>query len=177
MVPELPPLDGHDVPMLARPPCFWCFDEDAQVVGQVVLPGASVPAWALLCAAHWEDLGDPGTGRWLHHAAELGGDQLSPEQVAEYIEAAPWVYARTMPKHPHEYVLLRRSHDPWTHLRFLAYIREHGELRPRRSRRGTHDWSYWTAPDGREYWTMRSFDTILNRERDAPADDDATEVE
>jgi hypothetical protein len=159
-----PDWTGPVKSVLARPPCFWCFDEDAIFEGIAAIGDDGTMAW--LCEAHWEDLG-VGTPTLLVHAAEL---QRLPQrrQVERYLAQAPWVYARTMPKHPHEYVLLRRSHDPWMHLRVLAYIRRHGDERLRRGRRGAHWWSYWTASDGREYWTMRSFDTILNRERDAP---------
>ena len=76
-------------------------------------------------------------------------------QVRKYLAAQTWVYARTMPKWPHEYILLKRSTDPWMHLRAVAVIRANGE------RRRFH--AYWQPDDGFEYWTMRSCDTILNR--------------
>ena len=83
-------------------------------------------------------------------------------QVRRYLAAQTWVYARTMPKHPHEYVLLKRSTDPWMHLRAVAFIRERGEKRlfaPSRKVR-----AYWPAGDGYEYWAMdRATDTIINR--------------
>ena len=64
-----------------------------------------------------------------------------------------------MPRWPHEYVLLRRSTDPDTHLAAVAYIRANGE--PRRWGRKIHH--YWQPGDDHEYWTMRESDTILNR--------------
>jgi hypothetical protein len=93
-----------------------------------------------------------------------------------------------MPKWPHEYVLLWRSHDPWTHLRVLAYIRARGEERPWNGRWGAAEIHvYWRNPeDGREYWAMPAEKgTVINRERDAgfpqgrpdAEPDDTTEVQ
>ena len=82
-------------------------------------------------------------------------------QVRKYLAAQTWVYARTMPKWPHEYVLLKRATDPWLHLRVVAYVRQRGEHRYFAPSRRVH--SYWQAGDGWEYWTMRAADTILNR--------------
>ena len=154
---ELPPK-----PMLAIPDCSLC-GEPAAIEGQTILGDS----WAVLCASCWAQIGIPETGRPLVLAAAL--PRLPGlAHVERYLREAPWVYARTMPQWPHEYVLLRRSPDPWLHLRVLAYIRRHGEQRPWRGRFGRELHSYWRSPgDGREYWTLRPAFTILNRERDA----------
>jgi hypothetical protein len=78
-----------------------------------------------------------------------------------YIEANTWVFARTMPENPHEYVMLRASTDWREHLRFLRWLRVYGEverwLDGRRYR--------YRIVDGWRYWAMWSpNDTILNRE-------------
>jgi hypothetical protein len=77
-----------------------------------------------------------------------------------FIEAQMWVEARTMPEHPHSYVLLRRSTDWREHLRFLTWIR-------------AGDTERWV--DGRtyrfrdvgdyHYWALSAADSILNRRR------------
>ena len=40
-----------------------------------------------------------------------------------YIAANHWVFARTMPDNPHEYVVIYNSTDPYQHLMFLEWIR------------------------------------------------------
>ncbi len=142
--------------VLARPPCQLCSGRDAEVEVETTLGGA----WAALCR---DCHGKIGRGRAVElvHAAE----QARPPTVAQvrrYLVAQTWVYARTMPKYPHEYVLLKRSTDPWMHLRVVAFIRSHGTERYFRPSRVTR--AYWAAGDGYEYWAMdRATDTIVNR--------------
>ena len=38
-----------------------------------------------------------------------------------YIAANRWVFARTMPENPHEYVVLAHSSDPYEHLMFVEW--------------------------------------------------------
>lgn len=147
--------------VLALPPCTLC-GRDA-VVGDALLTWAPAGR-ADLCESCYAQHGRPPSGHRLEEAAATVGD-LTSAQVATYLDAQTWVYAKTMPKWPHEYVLLRRSTDPWTHLRMVAFIRRHGEKR--RWQRRWH--SYYRPGDGRQYWTMRGQDHILNRARE---DDD-----
>jgi hypothetical protein len=86
------------------------------------------------------------------------------DEARAYLASQTWKFARTMPKWPHEYVLARRSTNLWGHLRTVAFIRAHGE--PRKFGGRTH--CYWQPGDGREYWTMRPTDTILNRRELTP---------
>jgi hypothetical protein len=143
-------------PVLARPSCQLCGDRDSEVEGRTTLGGC----WACLCADCWNRIGLDGTDVPLVNVA--GTVRLpTAAQVRAYLASQKWVYARTMPKHPHEYVLLKRSADPWMHLRVVAYVRRRGEHRYFPPSRRVH--SYWQAGDGFEYWTMRAADTILNR--------------
>lgn len=86
------------------------------------------------------------------------------EDARAYIASQRWVYAKTMPRNPHEYVVLRKSTDPEGHLRFRAFIRRTGRAEQfRRSRwvfvyLDIDGWSYWVtqtdpAPDG-DVWTI-----------------------
>jgi hypothetical protein len=78
-----------------------------------------------------------------------------------YIEGNEWTFARTMPENPHEYVVLRKSSDPYEHLRFLAWIRASGNLEHYKGR----DYEY-VEVDGWRYWAMgtdQPEQTIINR--------------
>lgn len=135
-------------------PCMWCTDRDATVEIFTTLG-----VLADLCDDHAAELAAPRRkGRPIIVAASSG--PLPPaEAVADYLKAQDWTYAKSMPRWPHEYVLLRRSTDPAAHLNAVAFIRANGQAR-RWGRRMHH---YWQPGDGREYWTMRESDTILNR--------------
>lgn len=78
-----------------------------------------------------------------------------------YIAASEWTYARTMPQHPHEYVVLRKSVDWREHLRFLRWIRVWGE---RELYKGTY--YLYRVVDEWRYWAMGPNDTILNRRKE-----------
>jgi hypothetical protein len=146
-------MDSIEPVFLALPPCMVCSDQAA--TRAAVVRGVT----ALVC-------GDclPLLGPSEVISLTDGGGLPLPDagEVRDYLAAQTWVYAKTMPKWPHEYVLLRRSTDLWGHLRAVAFIRATGEKRPWRSGR-IH--SYWQPGDGTEVWTMREFDTILNRRR------------
>jgi hypothetical protein len=45
-----------------------------------------------------------------------------------YIAANHWVFARTMPDNPHEYLVIRKSTDPYEHLMFPEWIRAVGDI-------------------------------------------------
>jgi hypothetical protein len=147
--------------VMCLPPCMWCTDKDATV--EIF---TKLGCLADLCAEDAELLRAPRrTGRPIAVAASAG-PLVPAEVVAEYLAAQTWTYAKSMPRWPHEYVLLRRSTDPQAHLNAVAFIRAHGEAR--RWGRKTHH--YWQPGDGREYWTMRESDTILNRRELEPTE-------
>jgi hypothetical protein len=142
--------------VMCLPPCIWCTDKDATVEVFTIL--GSLASVCDDCAAILVAPRRIGTA--LVVAASAG--PLPPaEAIADYLAAQEWVFARSMPKTPHEYVLLRKSADPAMHLNAVAFIRANGEPRPWRWPPRTHH--YWQPGDGWEYWTMRESDTILNR--------------
>src|SRR5262245_10604870 len=128
----------HIVLVLAFPPCSICWDQDA--VCETIAWGCR----ADLCAACAERYGDPGSRRELRaRPAEL---PLPTEREAgAYVEFQEWKRARPLfrgrRQAKHEYVLLRRSTDPFMQLRVLAMIREHGGRR----RYGSSYHRYWVG--------------------------------
>jgi hypothetical protein len=140
---------------------MWCTDKDATVEVFTTLG-----ALAQLCDDDAAQLAAPRRiGTPIVLAASVG--PMPPaEAVAAYLASQEWVYAKSMPKTPHEYVLLRRSTAPAEHLGAVAFIRANGEPRPWRWPPRTHH--YWRPGDGWEYWTMRESDTILNRRKVEP---------
>jgi hypothetical protein len=82
-----------------------------------------------------------------------------------YIEAHEWTYAKTRPENPHWYLLIRKSSDWREHLRFLRWIRVHGEIERWRDGR---NYPYCTV-DGWRYWALCNVndEVIINR-RKAP---------
>lgn len=94
---------------------------------------------ASLCPICADKIGRPGTGRRLVTAAAQP-PLPTREEAGAYVEAQTWTFARTMPKWPHEYVLIWKSTSPWTQLRVLAFIRATGERR----KWGRHFHHYWT---------------------------------
>lgn len=140
--------------VLALPPCMVCSDQAASLAVQArgvlaLVCDACLPLMAggILSVA---DLVDGG-----------GLPSATAGQARSYLASQTWTFAKTMPRWPHEYVLLRKSTDLWMHLRVVAFIRLAGEKRPFGGRGRVH--SYWQPGDGTEVWTMRPFDTILNR--------------
>jgi len=85
-------------------------------------------------------------------------------EIREYIKSVRWVYAKTMPRHPHEYTLRNWRIDKIDEFnRFILFIREQGydEYFYKKKMR------YYNI-DGYKYWTMGSplEETILiNRAR------------
>ena len=146
-------MDSRPNVVLALPPCMVCSDHAAR--WQAVARGLT----ALVC----DDCLALTGGTSLAPLVDAGGQPpITADQARAYLAAQTWTYARTMPKWPHEYVLLRKSTDLWMHLGTVALIRAEGEKRRWRAGR-IH--SYWQPGDGTEVWTMRDFDTILNRRR------------
>jgi hypothetical protein len=91
----------------------------------------------------------------------LPADPPESYDPSPYIEAQTWVFAKTMPQNPHEYVVLRRSTDWREHLRFLRWIRVWGD---RELFKGTY-YLYRTVGEWR-YWALGPNDTIINRRRE-----------
>lgn len=85
------------------------------------------------------------------------GELLTPEQ---FIDRAPWRFAKTMPDQPHEYTVRGVTPDgefDW----FVRYIREHGY----RAKYGERYYTYLEV-DAWRYWTMGgpvAETTIINR--------------
>jgi hypothetical protein len=84
-------------------------------------------------------------------------------ELRDFIERNLWVYARTMPQCPHEYVTLWHSSSEEAFFRFVSTVRRYGYDQRFFSR--THryldlgGWKYWTMGDElRTTW-------ILNRAR------------
>lgn len=74
---------------------------------------------------------------------------LPMAELRAFIEANRWIYARTMPRHPHEYVLLWDADSERAFYRFGMTIRRFGydEMFFSKSIR-------YLDVDGRRYWTM-----------------------
>jgi len=154
--------DGADIKhILVIPPCGFCWDRDAS---EEVMTRWGVEAH--LCASCSRKLRDPAAPiRYLVPGAARLQPLPTPEEAGAYVESQEFTYARTMPKYPHEYVLIWKSTDPWMQFRVLALIREIGDRR----KWGRNWHHYWTWGEY-EYWAMRPRETILNRRRlDWPA--------
>jgi hypothetical protein len=113
-------------------------------------------------------LGDPDNDEVLeefHAALALVNDVIVVHVPFDYdprpfIAANTWVYAKTMPKNPHEYVVLRAATDWREQLRFGRWIRHWGET----ERFDGRPYKYMDVDD-HHYWVMSINDTIINRKR------------
>ena len=151
------PTSAHRY-VLARPSCEWCsspyrFKAATQEVATAI--GDATARLCDDCAASFD-----GQRALLVPVADLY-QPLTARQAAAYVKAEFWTAARTVPEDPHEYLLLRVSKDPLTHLRLIRYIRETGERRqwPR-----DRAWYHYWRSGGYEYWGMpRESDTLINR--------------
>jgi hypothetical protein len=139
--------------VLLIPACSFCYERDA-VFEVVTVWGC----WASLCPACAGRFDSGREEPALLKAGAAVEPLLTAAEAGAYVESQHFVYAKTMPKWPHEYVLLWKSTAPWTQLRVLAFIRAVGERR----RWGRNWHTYWTHGE-HEYWAMRSTETILNR--------------
>jgi|SRR5215469_7379599 len=149
-----PALSAPDVKLvLVIPPCGFCWDRDA--TEEVMTQWGCWASLCMSCARKYR-----ARGSHTRYLAPGAGQEPLPtaEQAGEYVESQEWTFARTMPKWPHEYVLIWKSTDPWMQFRVLAFIRETGERR----RWGRNWHTYWTWRD-HEYWAMRPRETIINR--------------
>ena len=147
--------------VLARPACEWCASPYKFTAATVEIDLAySADATARVCASCAAGSFPDRDGQVLVPVAEAV-PLLSGAEAAAYVESQEWTTARTVPEDPHQYLLLRASTDPWTHLRMIRYIGAAGERRlwPR-----DRTWySYWRSA-GHEYWGMpRESETLINR--------------
>ncbi len=53
-------------------------------------------------------------------------EELTGEEIAAFIEANEWKFAKTMARIPHTYCLKERCTDPDMFERFVMHIRRHG---------------------------------------------------
>jgi hypothetical protein len=67
----------------------------------------------------------------------------------DFAERSKWVFAKTMPDNPHEYVLRRSCADEQEFEAAVRFIREHGY----RAKFGGRYYTYY-ALDGWKFWTM-----------------------
>lgn len=76
---------------------------------------------------------------------------VSEKQLRAFIARSRWVYAKTMPEHPHEYVTRKASAQLGLEEmfeRFVMHIRAHGYRerfgRATYTRLNLDEWKYWT---------------------------------
>ncbi len=66
-----------------------------------------------------------------------------------YIAAQTWVYARTVPDNPHEYLLAERTTDPDGHALMIAWVAQTGAPGTYANTRYRYaqvdDWVYWVS--------------------------------
>ncbi len=151
-----PDLDPRIV--LARPACEWCSSPYRFKAATLEVAVPIGDATARLCD---ECAGNFDGPRALLVPAADAAPLITGADAAAYVAAEFWTLARTVPEDPHEYLLLRTSHDPWMHLRVLRFIKMAGERRqwPR-----DRAWYHYWRSGGYEYWGMpRESDTLLNR--------------
>ena len=72
-------------------------------------------------------------------------------EVSELLEAAAWIYAKSMPQWPHEYTLRKTWEEDDQYARVFRYIHEHGYDRKfyRKTFRSliVGDYYYWPMTD------------------------------
>ena len=77
-------------------------------------------------------------------------DDWTEDHARAYIAANQWVYARTVPEAPHEYLLAERSTDPEGHRAMIAWIARVGEPETYQGYRYRY-----AHLEGHVYWTSR----------------------
>lgn len=79
-----------------------------------------------------------------------------------YIESQSWVFAKTMPQRPHEYVHLSKTTNWRGHMQMNRWLRSYGSL----ERYAGTKWPYKTV-GGWRYWAGADPDwTIINRRKE-----------
>lgn len=82
-----------------------------------------------------------------------------------FIASQKWVFAKTRPFNPHEYIVRGKGNDPEDFWALALHIFEHGERRIW----GNKIYICWYPGDGYRYWTMgwpKSREVTLNRAHD-----------
>lgn len=84
---------------------------------------------------------------------------MEKHQLEELLFNATYIYAKTMPKFPHEYTLKRYWTDYQAFIDAVEYIRNNG----REEYFFKKKLIYYYASDGNKYWTMgaKSHETTL----------------
>lgn len=75
---------------------------------------------------------------------------MQEQEALAFIGGQRWTFAKTMPQHPHEYVVRGKGNDPAQFDDMVRFIRRHGVARGW----GRKTYLQWYAPDGHHYWTM-----------------------
>lgn len=85
-------------------------------------------------------------------------DELTDTDIAAFIEANEWKFAKTMARIPHAYCLKEKCTDPEMFERFVMHIRKHGYV----GKFFTKTFVYFDVGQ-HQYWTMGSplHETIL----------------
>lgn len=95
---------------------------------------------------------------------EIGPEDL--ERIRAFIAGHRWVFAKTMPQHPHEYTLRKNAVEE-EFLFFVEYIRQHGYDQ----KFGKSATYIYLNVDGRTYWTMGDtipYTILINRAKLEP---------
>jgi hypothetical protein len=156
-----------------------CVDDDPmpwRLVKAADMAGLTDFAARLVMAA-WDQAAadeefNPHHHEQLHAALKLMREVCVTDVAEEYdprlyIALNTWVFAKTMPETPHEYVMLGKSTDWREHLVFHRWIRVWGT---RVYRKRFHSYYQEAWVDDHLYWTLPSSNsTIINRRhKDAP---------
>lgn len=86
---------------------------------------------------------------------------MSTDELATFVQAHRWTYAKTIPQWPHEYVVRKNIPNDDTFCRFVMTIRRYGNDEPFFTR--THR---YLDLEGFKYWTMGDWlatTIIINR--------------
>lgn len=51
---------------------------------------------------------------------------MTEQEIMDFIEENEWIFAKSMPKNPHEYCLKEKCGDPAAFEKFVMHIRENG---------------------------------------------------
>jgi len=91
---------------------------------------------------------------------------MTSEELTQYLEAAEYVFAKTMPQIPHWYTQRKSWKDDRLFDECVQAIRDLGEVRPwpapakKPKYHNTYfdvgEWSYWTGGLSREMWINRA---------------------
>lgn len=87
---------------------------------------------------------------------------MDETQALAFIEGQRWTFAKTMPQHPHEYIVRGKGNTDDEFDALVRFIRKNGEPRGW----GGKTYLQWYGPDGHHYWTMGwpvAQTTIINR--------------